>query len=59
MIKQITVAECDICGAMEKARVEGTQRDEYNEVPKGWVRSATNNNFCICPKCWKKLNDKG
>lgn len=56
MIKQITVAECDICGATEKAKMGTAQYNEtIYEPPKGWIRSGTNNMFLICPKCWEKL----
>ena len=59
MIKQIIVAECDICGYTEKAKPE-TFRNETNcRLPDGWMQSEANKQFCICPKCWKKLNDKG
>ena len=59
MLKNITIAICDICGRMEQAVMRGNQRDEYYDVPDGWQRTSENHEFCICPKCWKKLNDKG
>ena len=56
MIKQIVVAECDICGVMQKAKLG---RGQYNEdsyvLPDGWMRSEANSDFCICSECWKKL----
>ena len=56
MIKQIFVAECDICGATQRAL---QQTGRYNEtdyaLPQGWEKSETNGKFCICPACWRKL----
>lgn len=57
MIEQIMIAQCDICGVTQKAKPKPGQ---YNEteytVPDGWVRSETNDKFCICAQCAKKLN---
>ena len=62
MIKQITVAECDICGATQKAKAVSDYRNgtDYT-LPPGWMQSEANREFCICPECWKKLTkeDKG
>ena len=62
MIKQIIVAECDICGSTQKAKAMSDYRNgtDYT-LPTGWMQSAANSNFCICPRCWEKLSreDKG
>ncbi len=55
MIKQITVAECDICGKTQKAVLRGTQRDEYYGLPNGWYHSKVNDQLCFCETCWSKL----
>ena len=56
MIKQITVAECDICGRTEKAKqVSGQYNETDYKLPEGWMVSEANRKFCICPECWKKL----
>lgn len=56
MIKQITVAECDICGKTEKAKsVCGQYNETDYTTPDGWMRSTTNGQFCICPDCREKL----
>lgn len=56
MIKQITVAECDICGVTEKAKpVAGQYNDTDYKLPEGWMTSEANRQFCICPRCWGKL----
>lgn len=56
MIKQITVAECDICGRTDKAK---TRYGQYNEtdyvLPDGWVKSPVNGKVCLCPMCWKAV----
>ncbi len=59
MIKQITVAECDICGRTEKARPETFRNETNYKLPEGWMMSEVNRQFCICPTCRKKLNEKG
>lgn len=54
MIKQIYVCECDICGAVEKAKAV-TQRNETEyEMPDYWVHG-NNKQVCICPACSEKL----
>lgn len=55
MIKQITVAECDICGRTEKARPEMFRNETNYKLPEGWMQSEANPQFCICPRCWCKL----
>lgn len=61
MIKQITVAECDICGRIESAVWRYSQREDtgWYEEPEGWHRSPGNAEMILCPACWEKLNDKG
>ena len=51
MIKQIRVAECDLCGKKELARRTSGRycRAEY-ELPLGWGRGE-NKDFCLCPQC--------
>ena len=55
MIKQITVAECDICGYTEKAKPETFRNETNYKLPDGWMVSEANRQFCICPRCWAKL----
>lgn len=56
MIKQITVAECDVCGKTEKAKQIPWQ---YNEteyvVPDGWKHGFGEMGICICAECAAKL----
>lgn len=40
MIKQITVAECDICGRTEKAIPETFRNETNYTLPEGWTASA-------------------
>lgn len=55
-VKQIMVAQCDICGAMEPAKAE---RAEYNgtryTIPDDW-QFGTNEGVTICPKCAELLS---
>lgn len=56
MIKQITVAECDICGTTQAAKpVQGQYNETDYKLPPGWMMSEANRQFCICPRCWAKL----
>ena len=58
MIKQIYVCECDICGAVEKAKLISSNTDDENYgLPYDWCHGK-NHDICICPECIKKLNAK-
>jgi hypothetical protein len=59
VIKQITVAECDICGYTEKAKSEMFRNEINHRLPEGWMMSEANRQFCICPRCWDKLTKEG
>lgn len=51
MLKQIWIAECDLCGATERAKsVLSPYNETVYELPAGWGRGH-NKNFCICPEC--------
>lgn len=51
MLKQITIAECDLCGRTEKAKaVSGRYNDREYTLPDGWSR-AHNKEFILCPEC--------
>lgn len=57
MIKNLWVAQCDICGFTETAKDRPGQYNEIaHDIPDGWTRSAVNKEICICPKCRKKLD---
>ena len=59
MIKQITVAECDICGFVQQAKERNGQYNETDyTIPDGWVHGKGNPNICICPDCNKTLRAK-
>lgn len=56
MIKQIYMCECDICGAVEKAKLISSNTDEEDYgLPYTWCHGK-NHDICICPECIKKLN---
>lgn len=56
MIKQIYICECDICGAVEKAKLlSSNTNDENYGLPYDWCHGK-NHDMCICPECNKKLN---
>lgn len=54
MIKQIYVCECDICGAVEKAKAVTRRNETEYEMPDYWVHGS-NKQVCICPTCSSKL----
>ena len=51
MLKQITIAECDLCGKIEHAKAVS---ERYNEtdytLPDGWGYGH-NKDFTLCPEC--------
>ena len=55
MIKQIYVCECDICGAVEKAKSVTRRNETEYEMPDYWV-NGNNKQVCICPACSSKLS---
>lgn len=56
MIKQIYVCECDICGAVEKAKpVNAYRNDTDYQIPNNWTHGK-NSEICICPTCSAKLS---
>ncbi len=51
MLKQIWIAECDMCGRTEEAKaVIGRYTETGYDLPDGWSR-AHNKNFILCPEC--------
>ena len=56
MLKQIYVAQCDLCGKIESAK-QTFFRNEYEySLPDGWSKSAVNANVCLCPACKMKFD---
>ena len=59
MLKQVTVAVCDICGATEPARLVFDSRNDYiYTLPEGWATARANNNVHMCQACTELLNRK-
>ena len=56
MIKQIYVCECDICGAVEKAKATNYRNETDYVLPDDWTHGK-NSEICICPACTAKLNN--
>ena len=51
MLKQITIAECDMCGKTEPAKaVSGRYNEREYTLPDGWSRGH-NKDFMLCPEC--------
>ena len=50
-LKQIWVAQCDLCGRLEHAKnVPGRYNNTDYIVPDGWDRGQ-NKDFVLCPEC--------
>lgn len=56
MIKQIYVCECDICGAVEKAKAVNAYRNDTEYQMPNDRTHGKNSKICICPACSQKLN---
>ena len=58
IIKQIWVAQCDVCGKTENARIMvGAYNDEVHTLPVGWGYGY-NENMHLCPECSKRIMKK-
>ena len=59
MIKQIWVAQCDVCGKIENAKITLSQ---YNEegytLPDRWGYGRTKD-IHLCPECCKRMGKEG
>lgn len=56
MIKAMTVAICDSCGAAAPAKMIDFCRNEgLYGIPDGWTKGK-NDNVHFCPSCSKKLS---
>lgn len=56
MLKQITIAVCDICGTTEKAAPALNAQGEYlYYLPENWTVAAGNRCVHMCPTCTEKL----
>ena len=54
MIKQIWIAQCDICGFIERVRmVRGRYNDTEPTLPVGWGHGH-NKDVHLCPECSKR-----
>lgn len=59
MLKQMTVAVCDICGNTEHAKLVNDCRNDYiYTLPDGWTSSRVNGNVHMCPACAELLQRK-
>ncbi len=51
MIRQIWIAECDLCGHTEKAKAKSGRYNETDyTLPDGWGYGH-NKDFTLCPEC--------
>ena len=54
MIRQIWIAECDLCGETEKAKPKSGRYNETDyTLPDGWGYGH-NNDFTLCPECLRR-----
>ena len=55
MIKQIWIAQCDLCGKMENARITmGQYNEDTYTLPIGWSEGY-NKDVHLCPECSKRI----
>lgn len=55
MIKQIWVAQCDVCGKIENAKITmGRYNEEGHTLPDGWGYGYTKD-IHLCPECSKRI----
>lgn len=58
MIRQIWIAECDLCGHTEKAKAKSGRYNETDyTLPDGWCHGH-NQNFLVCPECLARLSGR-
>lgn len=59
MIKEMTVAQCDLCGSIVPAEYEYCQREDesWYTHPKDWHVSPANSQMLFCPKCWARIGE--
>ena len=58
MIRQIWVAECDLCGRMEVAKAKSGRYNENDyTLPDGWGYGH-NKNFTLCPECLSRKSSR-
>lgn len=51
MIRQVWIAECDLCGHTEKAKAKSGRCNETDyTLPDGWGYGH-NKDFTLCPEC--------
>ncbi len=59
MLKQIWIAECDLCGKRVPARrTSGRNNEPEFVLPAGWTRGASNYSFTVCPECAEVVSTK-
>lgn len=60
MIKDMKVAQCDLCGCIVPAVYAYSQQDEesWYTHPQDWHVSPVNYQMLFCPKCWAKIEDQ-
>ena len=57
-IKQVWMAECDICGRTEPARaVSGRYNETDYMLPLNWGLMY-NRKMCACPECTRALDER-
>ena len=58
MIKQMWIAQCDVCGKMENARTTmGQYNEDVHTLPIGWGYGYTED-IHLCPECSKRMMKK-
>ena len=52
MLKQLWIAECDLCGNIERAKEIPTDNGETRYIlPFGWAWGVSDIKCAVCPEC--------
>ena len=51
MLKQMWIAECDLCGKVERAREITTNNETRYILPSGWAWGISDIKCAVCPEC--------
>lgn len=51
MLKQAWIAECDLCGKVERAREISSEGETRYLLPLGWAWGIGDIRCAVCPEC--------
>ena len=51
MLKQVWIAECDLCGKVERAKETVANGETIYTLPYGWAWGISDIKCTVCPEC--------